>query len=291
MNRLSKMINKISVICLPLVLSLFSFQCGKNIAVKGVDLDISFSEKTLSGNLITDFLYKWKTEEEFINPGQDLNIFVHFWHKGNLLLTDDHTPKTAKSQWEPGKEYVYTRKIYIPPFLDEYSPDLKGKETLKISIGFFSSNDERDAVEQKIFNKTVPVLPFQKDSPEIVYGEGFYDLEIRPDTYLKQWRWTAKTARCLIDNSHRDCLLIIKGGINLDEQTLVFKINNLTLDEFVARDIFFEKSYQIKKDMLGDRDEFHLILSTDKTFVPAKIDPDSTDGRELGVCVSLIYIQ
>ena len=285
------MINKILVICLILVISLVSFQCDKNIAVKGVDLDISFSEKTLSGNLMTDVLYKWKTEKEFINPARDLNVFVHFWHKGNLLLTDDHTPETATSQWEPGKEYVYTRKIYIPPFLDEYSPDFEGEEKLKISIGFFSSTGEQDAVKQKIFDKTVSVLPFQEDSPEIIYGEGFYDLEIRPETYLKQWRWTAKTAKCLIDNPRKDFLLIIKGGINLDEQTLVFKINNLTLDEFVVRDIFFEKSYQIKKEMLGDRDEFHLILSTDKTFVPAKIDPDSADGRELGVCISLIYIQ
>jgi len=277
-----------------LILALVSFQCGKNTDVKGVDLDISISEKTLTENLMTDILYKWKTTDKFVNPAQDLNVFVHFWHKENLLFTDDHNPKTATTQWEPGKEYVYTRKIYIPPFIDEYSPDFEGEEKLKISIGFFSSNGGMEKIKQKIFEETVSVLPPHLDTPEIRYVEGFYDLEIRPETYLKRWRWTTKTAKCLIDNPRRDFLLIIKGGIYLealDEQTLVFKINNLTLDEFVAKDEFFEKSYQIKKDMLGNRDEFQLILSMDKTFVPAKIDPDSTDGRELGLCVSLIYIQ
>ena len=120
------------------------------------------------------------------------------------------------------------------------------------------------------------------------------DLEINTDAYLKEWRWTGKEARCIIDNTHRDALMVIKGGVNLealDEQKIIFKINDLVLDEFIPEESYFEKSYNIKKEMLGEDDEFYLTIVTDKTFVPAKIDPNSSDERELGVQISFIYFR
>jgi hypothetical protein len=43
--------------------------------------------------------------------------------------------------------------------------------------------------------------------------------------------------------------------------------------------------------MLGDKDEFYLTVSADKTFAPAKVIPNSKDERELGIQVSLIYFR
>jgi hypothetical protein len=88
--------------------------------------------------------------------------------------------------------------------------------------------------------------------------------------------------------------LVIKGGVNLEavkDQKITFKINDLTLDEFIPTDNVFDKSYSIKKEMLGDKDEFNLTVEVDKTFVPAKIIPNSKDERELGIQVSLIYFR
>jgi hypothetical protein len=87
---------------------------------------------------------------------------------------------------------------------------------------------------------------------------------------------------------------VIKGGVNLlavKDQKITFKINDLTLDEFVATRELFEKSYDVKKEQLGDKNEFSLTIAVDKPWVPVKVFPNSKDERELGIQVSLIYFR
>ena len=87
---------------------------------------------------------------------------------------------------------------------------------------------------------------------------------------------------------------MIKGGVNLEilkEQTVIFKINELTLDEFIPQESHFEKSYNIKNEMLGKGEQFVLTISTDKTFIPAEAIPKSKDPRELGLQISFIYFR
>ena len=135
-------------------------------------------------------------------------------------------------------------------------------------------------------------MPPPLDTPEKFYEEGWYSIEKNPKAFLKQWRWTKKEAKVIIDNPHRDALLVIRGGINPDahkDQKIIFRINDLILDEFVPGKSHFEKEYNIKKEMLGDRDEFYLTIATDKTFIPAEVIPNSKDKRELGLQISFIY--
>lgn len=288
------MLKKLPVILFVFMMLILSVDCKKKATVAGVDLNITFSEAKLSDNLITDITYMWKTANNFVKMGQDFNVYVQFWHKGNLLFSDDHTPEVLTSKWEPDKEYSYTRRIYIPTFIDEFDPSFKGEETLKLLIGFYSPYDRTGKSKQQVIEKKLKVFPPPLDTPEIIYENGWNDLEVNPESFLKQWRWMGKTAKCIIDNPHRDALLVIKGGVNLDtlkEQKITFKINGLTLDEFSPKESYFEKSYNIKKEMLGDGDEFYLTIETDKTFVPAKLNPNSTDERELGAQISFIYFR
>ncbi len=288
------MLRKVSIVFFILVLSITLSSCKKGAAINGLELEITFSEENLSDKLVTDVLYTWKTNSEFLKLSQDFNIFVDFWHKKKLLFQDDHVPEVSTSQWEPNNEYTYTRTIYIPSFIDEFDPNFKGEETLKLSAGFTPPLDSPDESDLEILVVKLKVFPPPPDTPEVIYEEGWHDLEINPDAYLMQWRWTVQQARCIIDNPHRDALLIIKGGVNpnaIPEQIIIFKINDLILDEFTPERDIFEKSYNIKKEMLGDKDEFYLSIETDKTFIPANIIPDSSDERELGVAVSFIYFR
>lgn len=283
-----------AIVPLAIILALVSFSCQKRAKVKGLECDVSFSESTLSDNLITDVNYRWETKDDFVKMPADYNIFVHFWHKNNLLFQDDHAPEVPTVEWEPGKVYTYSRRIYIPTFIDEFDPEFKGEETLKMSIGFYSSYDRSGKSKQEVISKKLKVVPPPLDTPEIIYEEGWYDLEINTEAYLRQWRWTSGEARCVVDNPRRDALLVIKGGINpdaLDDQKIVFKINDLILDEFIPEESFFEKTFQIKNEMLGDKDEFYLTVATDKTFIPAQVIPNSKDERELGIQISFIYFR
>ena len=275
-------------------IAFLSLSCQKKAKVKGVELAVKFFESALSDNLITDMEFRWKTSGDFEKLGRDYNIFVHFWHKSNMLFQDDHLPTLPTSKWEPGKEYTYSRRIYIPAFIDEFDPQFKGEEELKLVVGFYSAYDRSGKSKRDVLVKKLVVIPPPPDTPEIVYESGWYNLEVNPDSHLKQWRWTGKEARCIIDNPRRDALLVIRGGANAEvfkDQRIIFKINDLILDEFFPENGLYDKSYNIKKEMLGDKDEFVLVVTTDKTFVPAKIIPASKDERELGIQVSFLYFR
>lgn len=283
-----------TIVVLLIIAAVFSVSCRKKASVKGIELSVDFLDKTLTDNLMTDITYRWKTAGEFQKMDQDLNVFVHFWNGNNMLFQDDYLPEPPTSKWEPGKEYVTTRRIYIPKFIDEFDPQFKGEETLRLSAGLYSPFDRTGKGKFQIYDGKLKVLPPPPDTPEIVYEDGWYEQEVAPTSALKRWRWTAREARCLIDNPRRDALLIVRGALNTDAvkgQKVIFKINDTVLDEFVPPTETFDKSYKIRKEMLGDKNDFRLVIATDKPFVPAKIYPNSKDERELGIQVSFIYFR
>lgn len=276
------------------LLLMTSLSCQKKAQVKGVELAVNFSAKMLTDNLITDMQYVWKTSADFPKAGKDLTVFTHFWHGSNLLFQDDHVPPVPTSQWEPGQEYKYQRRVYIPSFIDEFDPAFKGEETLRLSVGLYNPYDRSGDSRREVLATKLKVLPPPPDVPEIVYEKGWYDQEIDPDAPLKKWRWTSGEASCIIDNPHRDGLLVIRGGVNkeiIPDQKISFKINDLVLEEFVPGETTFEKSYTVKKEMLGEKDEFTLTVSVDKTFIPSKAIPQNKDERELGCQISFVYFR
>lgn len=276
------------------LLFLAAVSCQKKTQVQGVGLTVGFSAKTLTDNLITDIQYDWKTSADFVKAGKDLTVFVHFWHGSNLLFQDDHVPSVPTSQWEPGQEYKYQRRIYIPSFIDEFDPTFKGKETLRLSVGLYNPYDRTGDSQREVLNTKLEVLPPPPDVPEVVYEKGWHEQEIDPKAPLKKWRWITGEARCIVDNPHQDSLLVIRGGVNkeaIPDQKITFKINDLVLEEFIPDEATFEKSYTVKKEMLGEKDEFTLTVSVDKTFIPAQLFPPSVDKRELGCMISFIYFR
>ncbi|MDH7512685.1 MAG: hypothetical protein QHH14_07050 [Clostridiales bacterium] len=276
------------------MLVFFTLSCQKKAQVKGIELTLDFSESPLTDNLMTDIRYTWKTSADFVRVSKDYYAYVHFWHGNNLLFQDDHVPSVPTSKWEPGKVYSYERKIYIPSFIDEFDPSFKGEETLKMSVGFYNPYDRSGESKREILVKKLKFLPPPPDTPEIIYESGWYDLEIDPESHLKQWRWTSEEARCLIDNPRRDARLVIRGQVNKEatpNQKVTFKINDQAFDELIGVDGYFEKSYTITKEMLTDEDEFYLVIACDQTFVPAEAFPPSRDDRKLGIQVSLIYFR
>lgn len=288
------MTRKIQVAVL-LTAALFSvFACRKKTQVQGVDLQVSFSEAKLSDNLFTEVTYKWKTGSDFEPLDRDYSVFVHFWHNSNLIVQDDYLPDIPTSQWQKNKEYTIQRRLFIPSFIDEFDPSFKGEETLRLAVGFYNPFDRTGKAQLEVLSEKLKVTPPPLGTPEVIYESGWFDLEVDLNTPLKQWRWTAKEANCVIDNPKHDAQLIIRGGVILaavKDQKISFKINGLPIDEFISVEGIFEKSYSIKKEMLGDKDEFMLTIAVDKPFIPAKSIPDSKDDRELGLQISLIYFR
>jgi len=285
---------KRSLLFFVLAIAVVIVGCMQESPVKGIEVEVSFSDTPLTDKLYTDIQYTWRIRSNFKKIEQNLVAFVHFWHGSNLIFHDNHRPEIPVSSWEPDQEYSYTRRIYIPLFIDVFDPEFKGTETLKLSIGLSFPEDKSGKPLKKIYEKKLKVFPSPADTPEIVFDVGWFDFEIDPESYLKRWRWTAKEARCVVENPRRDALLVIKGGVEkniLKDQKVIFRINDLILEEFIPGKSHFEKFYRIHKEMLGEKEQFSLIISTDKTFIPARVNPDTKDERELGVKVSFIYFR
>lgn len=276
------------------LIALMSLSCRQKTQVKGVDLTVAFSDKTLTDNLITDIQYTWKTSDDFVPVNKDYTVYAHFWHGNNLLFQDDHVPEVPTSKWEPNQEYKYQRRILIPSFIDEFDPTFKGEEQLLLNVGLYNPFDRTGESNREVLSTRLKVYPPAPDTPQVIYESGWYDQEIDPNAPLKKWRWTGPEARCIVDNPHRDALLVIRGGVNKDiiaDQKIIVKINDVVLDEFIPDEIIFEKSYKVKNELLGDKDEFSLAIAVDKTFVPSQVFPQNKDERNLGCQIAFVYFR
>ncbi len=285
---------KLRIAVLIAAAALAAFACKAKTQVEGVDLDVAFGEATLSDNLITDVTYTWKTGGGFKPQDRDYSVYVHFWHNSNLIVQDDYVPDVPTTQWQKDKTYTVKRSLFIPRFIDEFDPAFKGEETLRMSVGFYNPNDRTGKSQREVLSKKLKVVPPPLGTPEIIYDKGWYPQEVDQNSVLKQWRWTQREATCVIDNPRRDARLVIRGGAlrgAVKDQKITLMINDLPLDEFLPESDIFEKSYSIKKEQLGSKDEFTLKISVDKPLIPAQHIPGSKDSRELGIQVSMLYFR
>ncbi len=156
---------------LGLSLEVFLPHCKDGSQVKGVSVEVSFSEAVLTDNLLVDMEYKWRTKKNYVQVEEKCSVFVHFWHRSNLLFYDNHLPEIPPSRWEPEKEYIYTRRIYFPRFIDARDPEFKGREILRLSVGFAFPSSSPGKPLRKIFERKLKVFP-HSGTPDISFEAG-----------------------------------------------------------------------------------------------------------------------
>jgi len=280
---------------LPIIL-LASF-CGKKIDRQGVQLAMALAPETVTDSLFFKMDYEFKTAADFKKLGADYAVFVHLWRVNSkeMLLQDDHQPLKNTSTWTAGESIRYSRVVFIPQFLNEFDVDFEGYEELKLTVGLY--NPKAQAKPIILFEKKITIQPASINAPEIVYDEGWNEIETdvnAKDSFAKSWRWTTAKSVCIIENPKKECTLIVKGGVNktvFQDQKLAFKVNDALLDEFIPENSGFSREYTVTPQMMGDADEFSLRFECDKVFSPDKVFPNSKDNRELGMQVFFIYFR
>ncbi len=272
--------------------TLLSWPCREEFGVRGMDLTVAFSVRVLTDNLFTDVTYRVRTDSSLAPITEDDKIVARFVYRGRLLVQDEYEPPVPTSKWEPNKEYTFTRRVYIPAFIDEFDPGFRGTEKLGLTVGLASPSDKTGDSGLVLLRRTVRVVP-SADSPVVVYMSGWYGQETDPQDPGQRWRWTAKEARAAIDNPGHDALLILRGRAALPAagQKVTISIDGKPLDEFVPGSGEFERHFTLRKEWLGNKKDFELVIRVDKTLVPAKVTPGSNDQRELGLRISLLYFR
>jgi hypothetical protein len=291
-------LRSLRVFTLILPLFLFMSSCGTTSDYKGVELKLEILPVTITDFLYMKMNYEFDVKDEFTGLDDDCRIFVHFWRlkTKEMLLQDDHAPGKPFSQWKTGDSVKYSRVIFIPEFLDEFDIDFEGYEEIRLTVGLYKPTEEKEA-KFILYQKVLNVESASLNAPELVYDEGWNQPEHDPkikNPKEQSWRWTKKTAVCIVQNPRKESLLIIRGGVDkakIADQKVIFKINDLVLEEFVPETAKFAKEYVIAPEKMGSEDEFKLIIETDKTFIPSELDANVNDDRELGVQIFFLYFR
>lgn len=287
--------SKILLALVPIVL--LTVFCGKKADHKGVVLNVALSPETVTDSLFLNMDLEFKTSSDFKKLSGDYSVFVHFWRVNSkeMLLQDDHAPVKSSADWTANDSIRYSRTVFIPQFLNEFDVDFEGYEELRLTAGLYNSKTQEEPLV--LFEKKINIQPASIVSPEIVYDEGWNEIETdvnSKDPFLRNWRWTTAKSTCIIENPKKECTLLIKGGVNkavYPDQKLTLKINDAPLDEFIPAEGYFSKEYTITPQLMGADDEFSLKFETDKVFFPDKIIPNSKDNRELGAQIFFIYFR
>ncbi|TFG80036.1 MAG: hypothetical protein E4H23_03915 [Chrysiogenales bacterium] len=288
---------KIKIIAVILSIMLFTAFCSEKVDRQGVDLKLTLVPEAITDSLYLKMNYEFTTSSDFKKFSNDYSIFVHFWRVNSkeMLLQDDHPPLKKVSEWVANDNIKYSRVLFIPQFLNEFDVDFEGYEGLKLTVGLYNPNIQEKSIV--LFEKKINIQPASINAPEIVYDEGWNEIETdinAVEQFSKSWRWTTAKSLCIIENPQKESTLIIKGGVNktvFQDQKVTFRINDILLDEFIPAEENFSKEYTVSPQMMGNTDEFSLKFETDRVFVPAKVFPDSKDNRELGAQIFFIYFR
>ena len=282
------------VILVLFVLSVIS--CGSKTDNKGIDLNLKIKPEKLSDNLYIKMNYNFSLNEKFEGFKKNLPVYVHFWRvkTKEMIIQDDHYPK-GMVNWKKGDKINYEREVFIPKFIDEYDDDFTGEEKVRVEIGIY--DPQNNDFKTILFNKTYSFESVSMVAPELIYAEGWNQLEYNNAVkyeYKKQWRWTSKKAVCIAENPKEEVRFEVRGGVNKDvynDQKIIIKINDKVLDEFIPETNEFFKKYTLKKEDLGNNDEINIVFETDKTFIPSKLNLSAKDDRELGIQIFSIYFR
>ncbi len=153
--------------------------CRPAPAFKGLTLVVSFASRTLTDDLFTDMTFRFRTDASFTPPAGAHRVVAEFSSHGRLVFRIAFRPPRAVETWTSGKEYVFTRRIYIPAFIDEFSPSFRGTENLYVAAGLVGPEREEVPMRTALLRRRVRVAP-APDTPVVVYGSGWYAPETGP---------------------------------------------------------------------------------------------------------------
>ena len=134
----------------------------------------------------------------------------------------------------------------------------------------------------------------QTENVFTVFKDGWYAAEVAEHNASVEWQWTKKQATLSFKNPKKDSLFYLElkdpGTFNEPQQVQV-SLGGEAVDRFALgpkQEVL--RKIPLPAARLGSVDLAELEISVDKTFVPALLDPNSKDPRELGVRVFHAFV-
>ncbi len=249
-------------------------------------------DKTPLGSPI-DVTYKFVVAND-AHFTEDLRAMVHVVDADDeLIFSFDHTPPIPTTQWKAGQTVEYTRTVFIPiyPYVGEAT----------IQLGLHSTTTQKrvalageDAGQHAYRVAKIQLQP-QTENVFTVFREGWHPAEIADHNATIEWQWTKKDATLSFKNPRRDSVFYLDldnpGSAFNEPQQVTITLGGQIVDEFTLKPKQPElRKIPFKTAQLGSGDVVEVVISVDKTYVPAVLVPGSKDPRELGVRVFHAYV-
>jgi hypothetical protein len=249
-------------------------------------------DKTPLGSPI-DITYKFVVAND-AKFGEDLRVMVHVVDADEeLIFAFDHNPPVPTTQWKPGQTVEYTKTVFVPiyPYVGEAT----------IQVGLHSTTTQKrvtlagDDAGQRAYKVAKLQLQPQTDNVFTVFKEGWHPGEIAEHNATVDWQWTKKDATLSFKNPKKDSLFYLDvdnpGSVFNEAQQVKVTLGGEAVDEFtlLPRQPQLRK-VPLKAAQFGTGDVAELVISVDKTYVPAVLVPGSKDPRELGIRVFHAYV-
>jgi hypothetical protein len=225
---------------------------------------------------------------------EDYRVMVHVVDADEeLIFAFDHNPPVPTTQWQPGQTVEYTNTVFIPvyPYVGEAT----------IQIGLHSTTTQKrlplagtDAGQRAYKVARIQLQP-QTENVFTVFKDGWHPAEVAEHNSTVEWQWTKKDATLSFKNPKKDCVFYFDvdnpGSVFNEPQQVQVKLGGQTVDQFTLE----PKKPQLRKialsaAQLGAADVAELVISVDKTYVPAVLNTGSKDPRELGIRVFHAFI-
>lgn len=140
--------------------------------------------------------------------------------------------------------------------------------------------------------KATPAASTPAPAPEIVYAQGFFDLERDGNN---SWRWMEPEGVVRLKNSGKDMVLKLSGRAPVErfKQAPIVKIslNGTQLDQVTTTPEVVSREFTITPAQQGTGEWSELKITCDKSFVPKDTDPGATDPRRLAFSLTSLSWQ
>jgi hypothetical protein len=249
-------------------------------------------EKTPLGSPI-DITYKFVVANNTTFT-EDLRVMVHVVDADEeLIFAFDHNPPIPTTQWKAGQTIEYTKTVFVPiyPYVGEAT----------IQVGLHSTASQKrvalagDDAGQHAYKVAKLQLQPQTENVFTVFKEGWHPGEIAEHNSTVEWQWTKKDATLSFKNPKKDCVFYLDldnpGSVLNEAQQVKVALGGEVLDDFTLQPKQPElRKIALKAAQLGAGDVAEIVISVDKTYVPAVLVAGNKDPRELGVRVFHAYV-
>ncbi len=225
---------------------------------------------------------------------EDYRVMVHVVDADEqLIFAFDHNPPVPTSQWKAGQTVEYTKTVFIPiyPYVGEAS----------VQLGMHSTTNQKrlplagEDAGQRAYKVARIQLQPQTENVFTVFKDGWHPAEVAEHNATVEWQWTKKDATLSFKNPRKDCLFYLDvdnpGSVFNEPQQVQVSLDGQVVDQFTLQPKQPElRKVALKAAQLGTGDVAELVISVDKTYVPAVINTSSKDPRELGVRVFHAFV-